>query len=44
MENIKKEELEKLVGFDKVNVFYDIVDEITKLYVHFILKITHWDL
>ena len=32
MENIKKEELEKLVGFDKVNIFYDIVDEITKLY------------
>ena len=32
MENIKKEELEKLVGIDKVNVFYDIVDEITKLY------------
>ena len=32
MENIKKEELEKLVGIDKVNTFYDIVDEITKLY------------
>ncbi|MFR5683402.1 MAG: DUF3788 domain-containing protein [Clostridia bacterium] len=32
MENIKKEELEKLVGIDKVNIFYDIVDEITKLY------------
>lgn len=32
MENIKKEELEKLVEFDKVNIFYDIVDEITKLY------------
>ena len=31
MENIKKEELEKLVGIDKVNIFYDIVDEITKL-------------
>ena len=27
MENIKKEELEKLVGIDKVNIFYDIVDE-----------------
>lgn len=32
MENIKKEELEKLVGIDKVNIFYDIVDEITKIY------------
>lgn len=32
MENIKKEELEKLVGIDKVNIFYDIVDAITKLY------------
>ena len=32
MENIKKEELEKLVGIDKVNIFYDIVDEIVKLY------------
>ena len=32
MENIKREELEKLVGIDKVNIFYDIVDEITKLY------------
>ena len=32
MENIKKEELEKLVGIDKANIFYDIVDEITKLY------------
>ena len=32
MENIKKEDLEKLVGSDKVNTFYDIVDEITKLY------------
>ena len=32
MENIKKEELEKLVEIDKVNIFYDIVDEITKLY------------
>lgn len=32
MENIKKEELEKLVGIDKVNIFYDIVDTITKLY------------
>ncbi|MCI8384324.1 MAG: DUF3788 family protein [Clostridia bacterium] len=32
MENIKKEELEKLVGMDKVNIFYEIVDEITKFY------------
>lgn len=32
MENIKKEELEKIVGIDKVNIFYDIVNEITKLY------------
>ena len=32
MENIKREELEKLVGMDKANIFYDIVDEITKLY------------
>ena len=32
MENIKKEELEKLVGIDKVNIFYDIVDKITKIY------------
>ncbi len=32
MENIKREELENLVGIDKVNIFYDIVDEITKLY------------
>lgn len=32
MENIKKKELERLVGIDKVNTFYDIVNEITKLY------------
>ncbi len=32
MENIKKEELEELVGIDKANIFYNIVDEITKLY------------
>ncbi len=32
MENIKKEELEKLVGIEKINIFYDIVDEIIKLY------------
>ena len=32
MENIKREELEKLVGIDKVNTFYNIVNEITKLY------------
>lgn len=32
MEYIKRDELEKLVGIDKINVFYDIVSEITKLY------------
>ena len=32
MENVKREELEKLVGIDKVNTFYNIVNEITKLY------------
>ncbi|MDE6471517.1 MAG: DUF3788 domain-containing protein [Clostridia bacterium] len=32
MENIKKEELERLVGIDKVNIFFDIVDTITLLY------------
>ena len=32
MGNIKREELEKLVGIDKVNTFYNIVNEITKLY------------
>ena len=32
MENIKKEELEKLVGIDKVNIFYNFVNEIAKLY------------
>lgn len=32
MENIKREELEELIGIDKVNTFYNIVDEITKLY------------
>ena len=32
MKNVEKEELEKLVGIDKVNVFYDIVNEIAKLY------------
>ncbi len=32
MKNIKKEELEKLVGIDKVDIFYNIVNEITKLY------------
>lgn len=32
MENIKKEKLEKLVGINKVSIFYDIVGEITKLY------------
>ena len=29
MDNIKREELEKLVGIDKVNAFYNIVSEIT---------------
>ena len=32
MENIKKEELEKLVGVNKVNIFYNFVNEIAKLY------------
>ena len=32
MDNIKKGELERLVGIDRVNTFYKIVDEITKLY------------
>ena len=32
MENIKREELERLVGVDKVNIFYDMVDAITLLY------------
>lgn len=32
MENVKREELEKLVGIDRVNIFYDIVDVITLLY------------
>ncbi len=32
MENVKKEELEQLVGVDKVNIFNTIVDEITKIY------------
>ena len=32
MENIKREELERLVGIDKVNIFYDFVDAITLLY------------
>lgn len=32
MENIKREELERLVGIDRVNVFYDVVDVITSLY------------
>ncbi len=29
---MKREELERLVGIDKVNIFYDIVDKITSLY------------
>lgn len=32
MERVEKKELEKLVGLDKVNAFYDIVNEIAKLY------------
>ena len=32
MENIKREELEKLVGIDKVNIFNFFVDNITSLY------------
>ena len=32
MENIEREELERLVGVDKVKVFYDIVDAIMSLY------------
>lgn len=32
MENIKNEELEKLIGVGKVNIFYDIVNAITVLY------------
>ncbi len=32
MESVEKKELEKLVGLDKVNAFFDIVNEIAKLY------------
>ena len=32
MENIEREELEKLAGIKKVSIFYEMVDEITKLY------------
>jgi len=32
MENIKREELERVVGANKVNIFYDMVDAITLLY------------
>ncbi len=32
MENIQREELERLVGIEKVNIFYDMVDAITLLY------------
>lgn len=32
MANVKREELERLVGIDRVNTFYDIVDAITLLY------------
>ncbi len=32
MENIAREELEKLSGVEKVDIFYDIIDKITSLY------------
>ena len=32
MENIGREELERLVGINKVNIFYHITDLITSLY------------
>lgn len=32
MENIKREELERLVGIERANIFYNIVAEITLLY------------
>ncbi len=32
MENIKREEIEYLIGMDKARTFYAIADEITKLY------------
>lgn len=32
MENIKRDELERLVGIDRVKFFYDIIDAITSLY------------
>lgn len=32
MENIQREELEKLIGIDKTKLFYDFVDTITLLY------------
>ena len=32
MENIEREELERLVGTNKVNIFYHITDVITSLY------------
>ena len=41
MKNIKKEELEKLVGIDKVDIS---LVKVEKLYVRFILRRIHWDL
>ena len=32
MENVKKEELNKLIGINKTNIFYDMVDVISSLY------------
>ena len=32
MENVRKEELNKLIGVDKTNIFYDMVDMISSLY------------
>lgn len=32
MENGKREELEQLIGVDKTTIFYDLVNEISKLY------------
>ena len=33
MENVKKEELNKLIGINKTNIFYDMVDVISSSYV-----------
>lgn len=32
MENIERTELERLVGIDRVNIFYDLVEKISSLY------------